>query len=98
MACTLLVYGLPTDLPAQKSWLKHHGRHRIWEAESCGGTAQDVVVVVSRWFGGVLLGPQRFTIINNTARLMLEACGYDNRHATKSGPTSKPNSGGLARQ
>mmetsp|Transcript_14040 Transcript_14040/g.42381 ORF Transcript_14040/g.42381 Transcript_14040/m.42381 type:complete len:239 (-) Transcript_14040:1148-1864(-) len=59
---------------------------------------QDVVVVVSRWFGGVLLGPQRFTIINNTARLMLEACGYDNRHATKSGPTSKPNSGGLARQ
>ncbi len=50
---------------------------------------QDVVVVVSRWFGGVLLGPQRFTLINNTARLLLEACGYDHRHASKSGLASK---------
>ncbi len=33
----------------------------------------DVVVVVSRWFGGVLLGPQRFALINNTARQLLEA-------------------------
>lgn len=36
----------------------------------------DVVVVVSRWFGGVLLGPSRFRIINNTARQLLErVCG-----------------------
>ncbi|KAF2455537.1 ribosomal protein S5 domain 2-type protein [Lineolata rhizophorae] len=28
----------------------------------------DVVVVVSRWFGGVLLGPDRFRIINAVAR------------------------------
>ncbi len=34
--------------------------------------AEDVVVVVSRWFGGVLLGPSRFTLINNTARALLE--------------------------
>lgn len=29
---------------------------------------RNVAVVVSRWFGGVLLGPPRFTYINNTAR------------------------------
>jgi hypothetical protein len=31
----------------------------------------NVVVVVSRWFGGVLLGPSRFALINNTARALL---------------------------
>jgi putative IMPACT (imprinted ancient) family translation regulator len=35
-----------------------------------------VAVVVSRWFGGVLLGPARFGLINNTARDLLTACGY----------------------
>eukprot|EP01023_Acetabularia_acetabulum_P022803 TRINITY_DN2238_c0_g2_i1.p1 TRINITY_DN2238_c0_g2~~TRINITY_DN2238_c0_g2_i1.p1 ORF type:complete len:315 (-),score=78.59 TRINITY_DN2238_c0_g2_i1:83-1027(-) len=39
-------------------------------------SVQDVVVVVSRWFGGVLLGPSRFAIINNTARQLLEQEGY----------------------
>jgi putative IMPACT (imprinted ancient) family translation regulator len=34
---------------------------------------RNVVVVVSRWFGGVLLGPSRFTFINNAARMLLEA-------------------------
>lgn len=38
--------------------------------------ARNVVVVVSRWFGGVLLGPARFALINNTARQLLDACGY----------------------
>ncbi|ORZ21571.1 ribosomal protein S5 domain 2-type protein, partial [Absidia repens] len=37
---------------------------------------KDVVVVVSRWFGGVLLGPDRFKDINNCARQALEDCGY----------------------
>eukprot|EP01024_Parvocaulis_polyphysoides_P013676 TRINITY_DN15373_c0_g1_i1.p1 TRINITY_DN15373_c0_g1~~TRINITY_DN15373_c0_g1_i1.p1 ORF type:complete len:313 (-),score=56.21 TRINITY_DN15373_c0_g1_i1:280-1218(-) len=37
---------------------------------------KDVVVVVSRWFGGVLLGPSRFAHINNTARQLLEQEGY----------------------
>jgi hypothetical protein len=36
----------------------------------------DVVVVVSRWFGGVHLGPDRFRIINNAARDVLVAGGY----------------------
>jgi hypothetical protein len=31
-----------------------------------------VAVIVSRWFGGILLGPSRFTLINNCARVLLE--------------------------
>jgi len=38
--------------------------------------AVNVVVVVSRWYGGVKLGPDRFKLINNTARTLLEATGY----------------------
>jgi Uncharacterized protein family UPF0029 len=38
--------------------------------------AENVVVVVSRWFGGVLLGPSRFTHINNAARAILDQYGY----------------------
>ncbi|NXN94899.1 IMPCT protein, partial [Rhinopomastus cyanomelas] len=33
--------------------------------------ARDVLVVVSRWYGGVLLGPDRFKHINNCARALL---------------------------
>uniref|UniRef100_UPI00358F5605 protein IMPACT isoform X2 n=1 Tax=Myxine glutinosa TaxID=7769 RepID=UPI00358F5605 len=38
--------------------------------------AKDVVVVVSRWFGGILLGPDRFKHINNCARSLLLVHGY----------------------
>lgn len=38
--------------------------------------ARNVMVVVSRWFGGVLLGPARFGLINKSARDLLDACGY----------------------
>jgi hypothetical protein len=34
--------------------------------------AEGVLVVVTRWFGGVLLGPARFKCINNSARSLLE--------------------------
>ena len=37
--------------------------------------ARDVVVVVSRWYGGVHLGPARFHVINNTAKVALESLG-----------------------
>ncbi|ORX51634.1 UPF0029-domain-containing protein [Hesseltinella vesiculosa] len=37
---------------------------------------ENVVVVVSRWFGGILLGADRFKDINNCARKALEDCGY----------------------
>lgn len=38
--------------------------------------AINVVVVVSRWFGGILLGPDRFKHINNAARSLLLSCNY----------------------
>lgn len=36
----------------------------------------NVMVVVSRWYGGVLLGPDRFKHINNCARNILVEEGY----------------------
>lgn len=37
---------------------------------------QDVAVCVSRWFGGVLLGPSRFSYITNAARDLLSKSEY----------------------
>lgn len=37
----------------------------------------DVMVVVSRWYGGVQLGPDRFRIINSTARDAVVKGGFD---------------------
>lgn len=37
---------------------------------------KDVLVVVSRWFGGIHLGPDRFKHINSVARDLLQKCGY----------------------
>jgi putative IMPACT (imprinted ancient) family translation regulator len=31
-----------------------------------------VMVVVSRWYGGILLGPRRFAVISNVARELLD--------------------------
>ena len=36
---------------------------------------QNVVVVVSRWFGGIKLGPDRFKHINNVSRNLLQEMG-----------------------
>lgn len=44
--------------------------------------AQNVVVVVSRWFGGILLGPARFGLINKVARDLLEVCGKIEKHSS----------------
>ncbi|KAJ2745696.1 hypothetical protein GGI20_001971 [Coemansia sp. BCRC 34301] len=38
--------------------------------------AENIVVVVSRWFGGTHLGPDRFKLINSAARQALEAGGF----------------------
>lgn len=35
-----------------------------------------VAVIVSRWFGGILLGPDRFKCICNSARFLLEEQGF----------------------
>ena len=37
--------------------------------------ADGVAVIVSRWFGGTLLGPDRFKFISNSARRLLEDQG-----------------------
>ena len=37
------------------------------------------VVVVTRWYGGVLLGPSRFKLISNAARHALLAAGLSGR-------------------
>ena len=39
----------------------------------------NVLVVVSRWFGGIHLGPARFKYIASTARLLLEETGHCTR-------------------
>ena len=41
----------------------------------------NVVVVVSRWFGGIKLGPDRFRIINAVGRDALVKGGFDKRKA-----------------
>jgi putative IMPACT (imprinted ancient) family translation regulator len=38
--------------------------------------AEGVAMVVSRWFGGVKLGPDRFKLICGVARALLEAQGF----------------------
>ncbi|KAI8338891.1 ribosomal protein S5 domain 2-type protein [Chlamydoabsidia padenii] len=48
---------------------------------------KNVVVVVSRWYGGIQLGADRFKDINNCARKALEDCGYvdgPDKHKKKS--------------
>lgn len=37
---------------------------------------RNVVVIVSRWYGGILLGPARFMYITDAARGVLEQGGY----------------------
>ena len=41
--------------------------------------AQNVMIVVTRWYGGVHLGPDRFRIINECARKLLADNGFDQR-------------------
>jgi hypothetical protein len=55
---------------------------------------QGAVVVVSRWFGGILLGPARFGLINNTARQLLEQTGFIASGGGGSGGTT---AGGVAK-
>ncbi|GJJ70291.1 hypothetical protein EMPS_02640 [Entomortierella parvispora] len=52
---------------------------------------KNVVVVVSRWYGGIPLSADRFKHINNAARLLLDECGYI-QPAAASGAASTPSS------
>jgi hypothetical protein len=49
---------------------------------------ENVIVIVTRWYGGVLLGPDRFKYINRAARDALELANL----IDKSGPAVDPNS------
>lgn len=46
---------------------------------------ENVLVVVSRWFGGTLLGPDRFKLINQAARDALELGGFLDGEKDKDG-------------
>ena len=42
--------------------------------------AKNVIVVVSRWYGGIHLGSDRFRHINNAAQQVLTAANLINKH------------------
>ena len=44
----------------------------------------NVAIIVSRWFGGILLGPDRFKFICNSARDLLENNGFADSQKSKS--------------
>jgi putative IMPACT (imprinted ancient) family translation regulator len=49
---------------------------------------ENAVVIVTRWYGGVPLGPDRFKDINNIARTALEQYGFikqPSKHSNKKG-------------
>jgi len=55
----------------------------------------NVVVVVSRWYGGVKLGPDRFRLINMVARECLVMGGFvKDREKEKDGEKGKSGGGG----
>ncbi|XP_074644547.1 protein IMPACT-like isoform X2 [Tubulanus polymorphus] len=49
---------------------------------------RNVMVVVTRWYGGILLGPDRYKYINNSARQILEEHGFIKDKGAKKGPKS----------
>ncbi|ELT88438.1 hypothetical protein CAPTEDRAFT_222178 [Capitella teleta] len=53
--------------------------------------AENVVVVVTRWYGGIHLGPDRFKHINNCTRKLMEEHGFikAKEKKTKGGKSSK---------
>ena len=51
---------------------------------------EDVVVVVTRWYGGVKLGGERFRCIGNVAREVLVKGGWGkNKEKEKDGSTTR---------
>ena len=62
--------------------------------------ANNVLVVVSRWFGGVHLGPARFKYLANTARELLDACGHggERKSAGGGGPRTQKAPGDMKKK
>nr|XP_039265058.1 protein IMPACT-like [Styela clava] len=42
---------------------------------------KNIIIIVSRWYGGIHLGPDRFKHINNAARSILQSEGFLNKNA-----------------
>jgi len=62
--------------------------------------ARNVLVVVTRWYGGVHLGPDRFKHINNCTRLLLDQHGYvkdksNDKKGTKGSSNQNAGHGGV---
>ena len=57
------------------------GSRLLFLLETMG--AVNVVVIVSRWYGGLLMGGQRFKEINHAAQRLLQEHGLDHRHNLK---------------
>ncbi|PNJ81020.1 IMPACT isoform 2, partial [Pongo abelii] len=57
---------------------------------------KNVMVVVSRWYGGILLGPDRFKHINNCARNILVEKNYTNSPEESSKALGKNKKMGIA--
>uniref|UniRef100_A0A183B8X0 UPF0029 domain-containing protein n=1 Tax=Echinostoma caproni TaxID=27848 RepID=A0A183B8X0_9TREM len=52
-----------------------HAGSRLLHLLTISG-AENVAVMVSRWYGGIQLGPDRFKHINNVARQLLTEQGF----------------------
>jgi hypothetical protein len=72
------------------------GGRLLFLLETMGAT--DVVVIVSRWFGGILLGGQRFKEINHAAQRLLQQHGIDQRHSRLVQGATKLHSGSRAQR
>jgi hypothetical protein len=74
-----------------KTNISHHDQDDDGETAAGGRLSEmirlmkveNVAVIVSRWFGGILLGPDRFKFICNSARDLLEAHGLGHAQASK---------------
>uniref|UniRef100_A0A7S4FB89 Impact N-terminal domain-containing protein n=1 Tax=Chrysotila carterae TaxID=13221 RepID=A0A7S4FB89_CHRCT len=51
--------------------------------------ANNVLIIVSRWYGGIHLGPDRFKYISNCARALLESQGHGNFNDKRSSGLKK---------
>ena len=47
----------------------------VWYVPLSHWNVENIIVVVTRWFGGVKLGPERFKLINRAARAAIEKTG-----------------------
>ena len=47
----------------------------VWYVLLSHRNVENIIVIVTRWFGGVKLGPERFKLINRAARAAIEKTG-----------------------